>query len=152
MDDIPEREDFRFHVDVEVRFRDLDAMGHVNNAVFFTYFELARTGYMKALGHCDPDTPSMGELYPFILLDVYCRYLAPVRLGDGLRVYLRTTEVKNRSYGFEYLVEKQSDQIPVATGRSTQVYFDYAAQQTLPVPDDFRARLGQIEGKKLSVQ
>jgi hypothetical protein len=48
---VPRVEDFRAHFEVEVRFRDLNAFGHVNNAVYATYFEGARLGYVRAIGH-----------------------------------------------------------------------------------------------------
>jgi len=54
-EDLPSPSDFRFHKEIEVRFRDLDAMGHVNNAAYMTYFEMGRTGYMAAIGHCSAD-------------------------------------------------------------------------------------------------
>ena len=148
---VPTPDDFRFHCEVEVRFRDLDAMGHVNNAVYFTYFEVARTGYMRALGHRPPEEISFADLYPFILLDVYCKYLAPAVLGQKLDVYLRTSRLGTKSYEFEYLITDQQDGHPIATGSSTQVYYDYRQEQTRPIPDDFRQRIENLEGRKLPV-
>jgi acyl-CoA thioester hydrolase len=150
-DRVPTPDDFRFHCEVEVRFRDLDAMGHVNNAVYFTYFEVARTGYMRALGHRPPEEISFADLYPFILLDVYCKYLAPAVLGQKLSVYLRTTRVGTKSYEFEYLIADQAGGQPIATGNSTQVYYDYRRELTLSIPDDFRRCIENLEGRKLSV-
>jgi acyl-CoA thioester hydrolase len=123
----------------------------VNNAVYFTYFEVARTGYMRALGHRPPGEISFADLYPFILLDVYCKYLAPAVLGQKLYVYLRTRRLGTKSYEFEYLVADQADGRPVATGSSTQVYYDYREEKTLPIPGDFRRRIENLEGRKLSV-
>ncbi len=148
---VPRPDDFKFHCEVEVRFCDLDAMGHVNNAVYFSYFEVARTGYMRALGHRPPDEISFPDLYPFILLDVYCKYLAPAVLAQRLNVYLRTTRMGTKSYEFEYLISDQNGGRPLAVGSSTQVYYDYRREQTLPIPDDFRRRVEEIEGRKLSV-
>jgi acyl-CoA thioester hydrolase len=145
----PSAEDFQFHCEVEVRFRDLDAMGHVNNAVYFTYFEVARTGYMKALGHCSNEE-DLFALYPFILLDVQCRYVSAAGLAERLRVHLRTTRIGTKSYEFEYLVTGRDDGRVVATGKSTQVYYDYREKQTLPVPDDFAKRIEALEKKNYS--
>jgi len=147
----PAPDDFKFHCEVEVRFRDLDAMGHVNNAVYFSYFEVARTGYMRALGHRPPDEISFADLYPFIMLDVYCKYLAPAVLSQKLLVYLRTSRIGTKSYEFEYLITDKKDGHRVAWGNSTQVYYDYRREQTLPIPDDFQSRIENLEGRKLSV-
>jgi acyl-CoA thioester hydrolase len=145
----PRMEDFRFHHDFEVRFRDLDPMGHVNNAVYATYFEVARTGYMKELGV----TPFEGDgidLFPFIMLDVHCWFVAPALFTDVLRTYVRTSSIGTKSFAFEYLVTRRKDGAVVAVGSSTQVYYDYQQQRTIPVPHDFRERLERIEGRALS--
>lgn len=142
----PRPEDFRFHCDIEVRFRDLDAMGHVNNAVYATFFEVARTGYAKALGLAG----SGRELFPFIMLDIHCRFVAPAVLGDTLVAHLRTASVGTKSFVFEYLVTRRNDGAVVATGSSTQVYYDYQQQRTLPVPPEYRERLERLEGRRLS--
>jgi acyl-CoA thioester hydrolase len=150
-DQVPTPDDFKFHCEVEVRFCDLDAMGHVNNAVYFSYFEVARTGYMRALGHRPPEEISFADLYPFIMLDVYCKYLAPAVLSQKLSVYLRTSRIGTKSYEFEYLITDLVDGHAIAVGHSTQVHYDYRQEETLPIPDDFRNRIENLEGRKLSV-
>lgn len=142
--DLPEPADFRFQCQVEVRFRDLDAMGHVNNAAYFTYFEVARTGYMRALGHC-PDEHDLFELYPFILLDIDCCFISAARLSEKLRVFLRTARIGTKSFLFEYLIRGENDRRTVAVGRSTQVYYDYRQQTSLPIPPEFRDRIEAFE-------
>lgn len=145
---VPRAEDFRFRCDIEVRFRDLDAMGHVNNAVYATYFEVARLGYVAALGHADPGG-GVVELQPFIMLDIHCRFLAQVGFGEPLVVHLRTVSIGTRSFAFEYLITRRKDGTAVATGRTTQVCFSYAEQKTLPVPQAFRDRIERLEGRPI---
>jgi acyl-CoA thioester hydrolase len=120
-------------------------MGHVNNAAYLTFFEVARSEYMRALGHASRDA-TMAELFPFILAEVSCRYLAPASLGDRLRIYLRTARFGTKSFDFEYLICSDPAGTPVATGSSLQVYFDYRTQQTLPIPATFRSRIESLEG------
>ncbi|MEI7703233.1 MAG: thioesterase family protein [Deltaproteobacteria bacterium] len=146
---VPRAEDFRVHRDIEVRFRDLDGMAHVNNAVYATYFEVARVAYVKALGHADPDGP-LEALQPFIMLEMNCRFLAQVRFGEDLVVHIRTVSIGTKSFAFEYLLCRRKDGAAVATGRSTQVYFSYADQETLPIPEGFRNRIERLEGRAMS--
>ncbi len=141
---LPSADDFEFHCDIDVRFRDVDAMGHVNNAAYITYFEIARTGYMNALGHAAADA-TLEQLFPFILLDVYCQYLAAAENGQRLRVYLRTTKLGTKSFEFEYLITNAADGHSLALGRSTQVYYDYQQKRTLPLPSAFRQRIETLE-------
>lgn len=145
---LPSPGDFKFHYPVEVRFRDLDAMGHVNNAAYFTFFEVARTGYMRAIGHASAAGKSHGELFPFILLDISCRFLAPATLGQTLGLHLRTTRAGTKSFHFEYLITDPGGE-PVAVGRSTQVYYDYAGARTAPIPTRFRELLSTYEGREI---
>lgn len=146
----PSPEVFRFHCEIETRFRDLDAMSHVNNAAYFTYFEVARTGYMKALGHVAGAAASLADLFPFIVAQIRCRFLAPAGLGDRLNVHLRTTRLGSKSFDFEYLIEHAQSGQAVAAGESTQVYYDYAEQRTMPIPDRFRQRVEQLEQRSFS--
>jgi acyl-CoA thioester hydrolase len=131
-------EDFRVSCDAEVRFRDIDAMGHVNNAVYATYFEIARSAYARSLGLGEAEDADLFDLLPFIMLDLYCRFVSPVRMDDRLRVHIRTSRLGTKSYDFEYLITAEQDRRTVAVGRSTQVYYDYAARRTMPVPEEVR--------------
>ena len=144
----PRVEDFRFHREIEVRFRDLDPMRHVNNAVYVTYFEIARTGYMKALG-----LPFEGDgigLFPFIMLDVHCWFVAPALFTDVIVAYVRTSSIGTKSYAFEYILTRKEDGAVVAIGSSTQVHYDYRQERTVPVPLELRERLELFEGRSLS--
>jgi len=122
-------------------------MDHVNNAVYLTYFEVGRGAYLKALLGPDAALRSLGEQLPFILLDVYCRYVSPAELGEELEVSVRTSKVGTKSFTFEYLIRATRDERTVAVGRSTQVYYDYAKRSTAPVPDTLRKAIERVEGR-----
>jgi acyl-CoA thioester hydrolase len=142
---LPRPEEFRFRCQVEIRFRDLDAMGHVNNAVYFTYFEVARSGYMRALAFCPSEERDLAKLFPFILLEASCRFLAPAVLGQSLACYLRAAHLGSKSFRFEYLLADAKTDAPVAVGQSVQVYFDYKEKKTLPIPEALRRRIEEFE-------
>jgi acyl-CoA thioester hydrolase len=145
----PRPEDFRISVEVAVRFRDIDAMGHVNNAVFATYFEVARSHYLMSLGLGEVGTSDLAERLPFILLDLYCRFVSPVRMDDRLRVHIRASRLGTTSWDFEYLITAEHDGRTVAVGRSTQVYYDYSARQTAPVPEGMREAIIARDGPEI---
>lgn len=138
--------DFRVSVDVPVRFRDLDALGHVNNAVFFTFLEIARVRYLEVLGSSDPDPT---RRFPFLLGEASCRFLSTVSLDDVVRVHVRASKVGTKSFDFEYLLTLADDGSPVATARTTQVSFDFAQGRSMAVPVEFRDKLEEIEGRPL---
>jgi acyl-CoA thioester hydrolase len=84
------------------------------------------------------------------MLDLQIRFVSEARLGDVLRVHVRTASVGTKSFAFEYLVTRAADGAVVTTGSSTLVYFDWGQHRTLPVPADFRERLERLEGRRLT--
>jgi len=115
-------------------FRDLDALGHVNNAVYLSYFEQARIGYgLRLLG-----TDTLRDL-PFILAEATATYLKPAFYGDELEAGVRVTTIGTKSFVMEYALWRKRDDELLARGRTVQVWYDYAAGRSQPVPDAFRA-------------
>lgn len=123
-----------FTTDIVVRFRDLDALGHVNNAVMFTYFEEGRKAFVAS--ELTPGAP--GE-FPFILAHARCDYLRPVTLTDRplLRMWIEEIGAKSFAFGYE-LAEASAPETVFARGRTVQVCFDYAENRTVRVPPEWR--------------
>lgn len=118
-----------FSTPIDVRFRDLDAMGHVNNAVFFTYFEEGRLALFNSA--------SPGDKFPgfdFILAHISCDYLKPVTIDDRLALQIRVGKIGGKSFTFDYTVLDRNETGAIyATGKSVQVCYDYKKQETMPV-------------------
>ena len=135
---------FRAHCPVEVRFRDCDPMGHVNNAVYLTYLELARFAYWKAaeIGRLE------GEV-SYIMARVEIDFRASARTGDVLDVGVAVTGFGRTSFTMAYEIRDQEGRL-VANARSVQVTYDYAAGKAVPVPDGLRARIAEFEGRTFS--
>jgi acyl-CoA thioester hydrolase len=124
-----------FEHELEVRFRDCDGLGHVNNAVYLTYLEQARFAFWQRL------TGIRGIPRSFILARVECDYRLQATAGDRLVVRLRVTAVGKSSFTFEYEIVNGRTREVVATARTVQVMYDYDARRSTPIPDDIRARL-----------
>ena len=123
---------------IEVRFRDCDALGHVNNAVYFTYFEQARAVMAETLGL---RRELAGSGLGVILVHAACDYKAQVVFGDQVDVEVRVTAVGRTSFTSEYRARRARDEAVVALGRAVQAVFDYEAGRTAPVPDGLRAKI-----------
>jgi acyl-CoA thioester hydrolase len=137
-------EGFNFVMPIEVRFRDLDAMGHVNNAVYMTYLETARIKLMMEL----TGARTLGELGT-ILAEITCSYRSPAFYGEVLNVGVRIAEIGNKSFVMEYRIEEQKSGRLVATARSVQVSYDHRAQQAVPLSTHFIERAEAHEGRPL---
>ena len=132
---------FKVVTPVTPRFRDTDAMGHLNNAVYVTYFEMARTAYWLGLTG-DRDYQKV----PFILAHTTIDFRSPAFVSETLLVGIRVVRLGNRSFEFTYRVaEEQTDRL-VCDGRSVQVIFDYAKGESFAMPDDLKAKVRAFEG------
>ena len=126
----------RFNIRFTVRFRDIDALGHVNNAVYFTYMEQARTEYWIQL----MNLKALDE-FAFIVAHAECDFKVAAKFGDELEVSIRTSSVGNSSFVWDYEIRNARTEQLVATGKTIQVYYDYKAQKPVPVPDHVRSKL-----------
>lgn len=113
---------------IEVRFGDLDAMGHVNNAMIVTYLEQGRFQWWRSyLG---------GRKFQeegFLLARVELDYRMPILLGDDVRVELVVTRVGNSSFELSYRVTKGLGGALFAEGKSVQVMLDFATNRAKPL-------------------
>lgn len=124
---------------LEVRFRDCDPMGHVNNAVYFTYLEQTRFAHWQSLwGFGNPELPP--DMPGVILAHAECDFRRAVRYGDMLEVRLNVAEIGRTSFKYEYQIVDEHGRT-VATARTVQVMYDYAAERPVPIPDHIRALL-----------
>jgi acyl-CoA thioester hydrolase len=124
-------------VGIPIRFADIDALGHVNNAVFLTYMEVARTSFWaERIG-----TVRVLEI-DFVVARVEIDYRRPVLFNDALVCELWLEKVGRSSFtvGYRFLV---GDTL-VAEARSVQVFVDLATGASKPVPDSFRARVREF--------
>jgi acyl-CoA thioester hydrolase len=116
------------------RFSDLDIYNHVNNAVYLTYFEEARIGFITAIGLRSLFSPERSTILAHAQVD----YKAPSRLGDTLDVEVRTGDVRNTSYELQYRITRRSDQAVIATGKTVQVCFNFALNAPTRLPEEWR--------------
>ena len=131
---------FRFSTTIEVRWRDLDALGHVNNAVYFTYLEQARFGYLREVGVV-PDRPSGVGI---IIAEATCQFKSPLTLGEHVRVHIRVGELRRSSFTFEYRMEGEDGRL-AAEAQTVQVCYDYDDQHPMPIPDAWRRAFTSFE-------
>lgn len=121
---------------IEVRFADLDVMGHVNNAIFLNYFEQGRMSFFK---QCIGGEWNWNK-YGIIVARNEIDYLKPVLLHDEIYVTAEYGSMGNKSFQMLMRVYKveSGEEIDCARGVVTVVCFDYEKQKTIPVPDEWR--------------
>ncbi|WP_316788655.1 thioesterase family protein [Pedobacter frigoris] len=140
-EDINQLDSFKYKTTIETRFADFDMMGHVNNAVYFTYMEIARTKYWKqAIGW---DWKKTGVVIANASLD----YIAPIFIEDKISIYVRTSRIGKSSFDLEYLLvkTKNNEEIVCSKGKTTCVAFDYQMKTSAPIPNDERNKMLAFE-------
>jgi len=121
----------------QVRFRDLDPMGHVNNAVFLTYLEQARVAFFSEMG-----AATGLEDMNMIVARVEIDFKAPVRLGQEVEVSVRASRFGTKSFDLDYELRVEGDLVAVA--KSVQVAYDYKRREPVPVPAEWREKLSAV--------
>lgn len=143
MSEVTAPEGFRHHVAMQVRWGDMDALGHVNNAVFLTYLEQARIRYMEEQQLWDGSGGGQGVIMARVELD----YRQPVLSDDELHVFSRCVRLGNRSFVVAQQIDRVRDgqQAVAAQALTTAVAYDYRSGQSTPVPEEWRQRIRAYE-------
>lgn len=123
----------RYTVPVEVRFKDIDGMGHVNNAVYLSLLEHARMKFFteEAGARSEQD-------FPFILVHAALDYKAPMKMGAEPRVSMWTSRVGGKSWDFDYEMKDARTKVVYATGKTVQVAYDYQLEKSTMLEGDLK--------------
>lgn len=122
----------------EIRFFDIDAMGHVNNSVYFSYFEMARVHFFGQLIGREWNWRENGVLVAHNEID----YIRPVLFGDEIEVHISVLKVGTRSFTLGYNIKK-GDTL-YAKGNSVMVTYDFRKNTTIPVPEEYKGMLQSL--------
>ena len=131
---------FLFRQAVEVRYRDLDAAGHVHHTLAAIYFEEARAAYWRAVA----GRPSLEDV-DYVLAELTIRYHRRIRYPQTVEVRARVTRLGTKSWTMAYELRSAADEL-LAAGESVQVSYDYAAGTSVPIATDVRSRIAAYEG------
>lgn len=135
---------FKHVTPIQIRFSDIDAMGHLNNAVYLTYFELARVAYLDQIPNIDWDN----KQYGLIVAKAELNYKAPVFMSDVIEVYIRTSHIGIKSFAVEYEMVKvltNGERSTAATGTTIQVAYDYINHKSVPLLEPWKKFLVEYE-------
>jgi acyl-CoA thioester hydrolase len=141
-------DEIRHRTPVQVRFRDTDAFGHVNNAVFFSYIELARIRYFL-------DVLQLGQPFdrlPLILARVELDFRLPIMFGEDVEVATRVDRIGRSSIAMSHRMTAGADRRLVGEAQSVLVTYDYSIARPMPVPEEWRRTFAEYEGRALEEQ
>ncbi|MGB1586797.1 MAG: acyl-CoA thioesterase [Thermoplasmatota archaeon] len=122
-----------YAVPVEVRFNDMDGLGHVNNAIYLTFLEHARMKFFTE------EAGSTSEKdFPFIIAHAALDYKKPIKMGAELEVRMWTSRIGGKSWDFDYEIRDTKSAVTYATGKTVQVAYDYYLEKSDMLEGDLK--------------
>ena len=116
---------------------DNDVYGHVNNVVYYSYFDTVVNGYLISSGALDIEkSPVIG-----LVVETQCRYLKPITFPDAVHAGLRVARLGNSSVRYEIGIFRNDEDTAAAQGHFVHVYVDRATQRPTEIPDEVRTKL-----------
>lgn len=123
---------------VQIRYADVDAMNHVNNAAYLTFLEVART----RMWHEKVRPAETARDFPFIVARATIEFKSPLLLHDEVTVGVAVKKLGTRSFTLEYGI--RAGERVAAEAETVQVYYDYALGRSLAIPGELRERLEKL--------
>jgi len=136
------RTDFKVWITAVVRWGDMDAFSHVNNAKYFTFCESARIAYFEVLGI---GLQRSAVTHAPAVVSATCNFLRQVHYPATLEVGARAINVGRSSFTLEYGIFREGTDQPVADGSSVVVWVDYDAERSAPLPESLKQKISEIE-------
>lgn len=125
-----------YTLDVQATLRDTDGLGHVNNAVYVTWFEEVRTRYVY-----ERRGMSRIDAFDFILASTTLQFRSPTLMHEVVTLRCAPSRIGNASWDLVYEGRSRADGRLVVEGSSVQVQYDYAVRRPVPIPADWRRLL-----------
>ena len=129
--DIPDQKKLVFETHIAVRWGDMDAMGHVNNATYFRYMETARIDWFRSIG-CVPDAQGEGP----VIVNAFCNFYRQLEFPGDLRVRMYASDPARTTFETWATIERADDPGAIcAAGGATTIWVDFPNQKAMPLPD-----------------
>lgn len=130
----------RHSIKVQLRFNDIDILGHLNNTVYLSLYDLGKARYMEDVGlrPAGPLPPST------VIVDVHCAYIKPVHYGDDIYIHTRCSEIGDKSFVLEQEMVDGEGELR-SRCRTVMVYIDHATGTSATVPQAYRDKIEKYE-------
>lgn len=137
---IPGRADYRHFLAIPTRWMDNDIYGHVNNVVYYSYFDTVVNEYLIAKGGLDIHRGGVIGL----VVETMCRYFQPLAFPDVIEAGLRVGRLGRTSVRYEVAIFRRGEDAAVAAGHFVHVYVDRTTRRPVPLPESLREALTRL--------
>ena len=139
-----ENVNFKHSVPVQLRFNDADALGHINNSVYFSFYDLGKSEYFKAVRGNQLDTKDID----IVVVHAEVDFLAPVFLSDEIEVQTTISDIGNKSFTLlQRIMETTTGKVKCVC-KTVMVGFDFKTQMSINISDEWRKAITEFEGRE----
>ena len=136
--------EFKHVIPAQIRFSDVDQFGHMNNSVYFSLYDLAKTSYLR-----DVFGPQDWSKFAMVVANINADFLAPVFFTDNLVIETTVLHLGNKSFTLlQRAVDTETKEIKCQC-RTVMVAFDIEGQLPIPIPQNYKDAISKYEGKSL---
>ncbi len=144
---LPNISHFRQSTPLQIRFNDVDVLGHVNNTVYFSFFDTGKATYMGAVeGH-----PVDWKHVDTVIANIDCAFIAPTFFGENVEVLTACTALHEKSYELLQVIREHSTGQIKAVSKTVMVCFDPATGKSREMSEELRNKIEAFEGRDLYV-
>lgn len=139
--------EFKHTYPIQLRFSDVDALGHVNNSVYFSLYDLAKTAYMQAIR---PSEEALDYRHTsMVVANLNANFFAPVYFSDRLAIQTAAVHLGNKSFVLlQRAICEDTGEVKCEC-RTVMVAFDVDSQQAIPIPAEWKEAICRFEGRTL---
>ncbi|MDE7110299.1 MAG: acyl-CoA thioesterase [Muribaculaceae bacterium] len=135
---------FRLHTNVQIRFTDIDMLGHLNNSVYTQFMDLGKVDYFTTIN----GGPIEWDSINLVIANINVNFLKQTTLYEPIEVVTRCEHIGTKSLILhQQIVNKKTGEVK-ADGRATMVSIDLKAKTTTPITDDWRRKISEFEGRE----
>ena len=142
--ELPSLSDFRFSYPVQLRFNDIDILGHVNNTVYLSLYDLGKARYMEAVNHGAVNWQRVES----VIANVDCAFISQMRFGDDIRVYTRCIHIGEKSYTLQQVLADANGEIK-SLCNTVMVNYNPDTGKATPISANWRSNLEAFENNTI---
>lgn len=147
-DQLPRIEDFRHHCPVQVRFNDIDILGHLNNTVYFSFYDTGKAYYFNAVRG-----PKMNwQRVETVIANINCAYIDSILFGQEIDCYTRCLSMSEKSFRLQQMLVRRADRKIMSVCETVMVSISPDDHRAVEIPESWRDDINSFEGKDLSTK
>ncbi len=145
---LPSPKEFRHSIPLQLRFNDVDVLGHVNNTVYFSFYDTGKAHYFTDVRGQSVDWRHVDT----VIANVNCAYISSIVFGEEIEVCTRCESIHEKSFRLlQMLYEPKTGQVK-SVCETVMVCIDPETKKSVPISEQWRKQFCEYEGRNLNVE